>query len=321
MTQRLSAIVQRLLALGFGLLFALAVTEVLLQLGAWYAEHTAGSAPLVIRPRTQIRILALGDSNTYGFGVGRDRAYPAVLERLWNERLGKGTVQVFNLGFPGTNSSQIATQVARLLTAFRPHVVTVMVGANDPWTVPVPVEQELSLGDRIQQFLWRASRVYRLLYMAFRSWENTKLELEVQDDRSVAHGSAEARYGRHRFHLGHTMAKSAPPDWQVRLETNLKQIAERVRASGAQLYFVTYPSESHFFYSYANGVMRRIAAETGAPLVDVALQMPADCTDGHCQELLPDQHPSEQGHVRTAEVLLGYLQARLGLSVNSAGAP
>jgi hypothetical protein len=153
--------------------------------------------------------------------------------------------------------------------------------------------------------------------MLSRAWENASLDFEVRDDTNVEQGSAEARYGRHHFHLGHKMANSPPPDWQPRLETNLRRIAEGVRAIGAKLYLVTYPSDRHLFYAYANAVMRRVAVETGTALVDVAAQMPAACLRGDCPELFPDQHPSERGHIRTAEILLAHLQEHLSGSATN----
>ncbi|GIW44400.1 MAG: hypothetical protein KatS3mg077_1682 [Candidatus Binatia bacterium] len=320
MDLRLRQFSYRLLLLAFGFSLALVTAEALLRLGAWYVRRTHAAQTLLLRPGAQIRILTLGDSNTYGFGVGRERAYPAVLERLWNDRVKNPTVQAFNLGFPGTNSSQIAAELDRMLAAFHPDVVTVMVGANDPWTVPVPVNQNVPAAERIQLFLWRTSRVYRLLYMLSRAWDNASLDVEVREGSNIAQGSGTARYGRHHFHLGHKVAESPPPDWQVRLETNLRRIAAGVRASGAKLYLVTYPSDSHLLYGYANAVMRRIAVETGSALVDVAAQMPPACSSGRCPELLPDHHPSEQGHIRTAEILLARLQEHFSASAKSSPA-
>ena len=49
----------------------------------------------------RFRILALGDSFTFGFGVENEEAYPEVLERLLNERVGTGSLryEVINAGF------------------------------------------------------------------------------------------------------------------------------------------------------------------------------------------------------------------------------
>lgn len=84
------------------------------------------------------RMLCLGDSNTYGVYVDRSEAYPVVFERPWNaSRSGSdAAVEVFNLGYPGTNSSKLAQDFLRMLFTFQPDVVTVMIGANDLRTIP-----------------------------------------------------------------------------------------------------------------------------------------------------------------------------------------
>lgn len=52
------------------------------------------------RDRSALRILALGDSQTFGFGVRDGETYAAVLERLLRERTGR-PVEVLNAGVPG----------------------------------------------------------------------------------------------------------------------------------------------------------------------------------------------------------------------------
>src|SRR4051795_12621780 len=60
------------------------------------------SSVLLFAPQSlsqPIGIVALGDSNTAGFGVGRDQAYPAHLERML--RAAGHDVQVWNAGVTG----------------------------------------------------------------------------------------------------------------------------------------------------------------------------------------------------------------------------
>ncbi|OGB95519.1 MAG: hypothetical protein A2Z31_05045 [candidate division NC10 bacterium RBG_16_65_8] len=58
-------------------------------------------------PRKQsdsLRIIALGDSLTYGYGVAAEEAYPAVLERELGKRF---AVEVLNLGVAGAQSADV----------------------------------------------------------------------------------------------------------------------------------------------------------------------------------------------------------------------
>ena len=73
-------------------------------------------------------IVALGDSLTAGFGVDPDESYPAVLEKVLQE---KGyRYRVINAGVSGETSSGTLARVRWILTQ-DPDIVIVETGAND----------------------------------------------------------------------------------------------------------------------------------------------------------------------------------------------
>ena len=83
------------------------------------------------------RIIVLGDSLTYGYGVSVNAAYPAVLE----ERLGRThSVEVLNLGVPGANSEQVHEIARQQLPRLQPDVVVYGICQND--FIPKDAEQE-----------------------------------------------------------------------------------------------------------------------------------------------------------------------------------
>ncbi|MBO0746427.1 MAG: hypothetical protein J2P43_15520, partial [Candidatus Dormibacteraeota bacterium] len=85
--------------------------------------HTTPSQPL--------RYLALGDSYTAGTGTpGPEHAFPARLARFARERLGVG-VEVTNPAVDGYATTDLIREELPLLEAVRPHLVSVLVGAND----------------------------------------------------------------------------------------------------------------------------------------------------------------------------------------------
>jgi lysophospholipase L1-like esterase len=114
-----------------------------------------------------VRILALGDSNTYGLYLPAEDSYPAQLETLWNLRHPDAPVEVINLGYPGTNSFRLLANLPEILETFQPDLVLLMIGFNDFWTpVEVPATaSELSWLKKLQLH----SRLYQLFYMAFRT--------------------------------------------------------------------------------------------------------------------------------------------------------
>ncbi|MBX3635839.1 MAG: arylesterase [Rubrivivax sp.] len=70
------------------------------------------------------RVLALGDSLTYGTGAAAEAAYPHVLARLtgWD---------VVNAGVPGDTTAQALARTPALLAEHRPALVLLSIGGND----------------------------------------------------------------------------------------------------------------------------------------------------------------------------------------------
>ena len=85
-------------------------------------------------PRT-LRVLALGDSQTFGNGLDLSETWPKQLERML-EHLGGSRWEVINAGLPGTDTWQHEILLGRLLDAIHPHVVVLALYVND--VVPRP---------------------------------------------------------------------------------------------------------------------------------------------------------------------------------------
>lgn len=285
-----------------GLVGGLVLAEAALQIGSLFVGPR-GNAAAWREDGHRLRLLFLGDSNTYGIAVEPSEAYPRVLEAEWRPPPGEAGLEVVNLGFPGTNSTKVRNDLPRILRVLRPDVLLVMIGANDYWTLPETAGG--SFGDRLADWAWRHSRVYRFLYMALRSRANAELSVDVTQTLPYFAGQkGVGRVGADEFPLGFTMDPS-PPAGDVRdeaLRQNLREIIATARDAAVPLVLLTYASSGQL-YGRANAIAREEARSADVALVDVAAVFAPLCPDGRCTQLLGDGHPSADGHALIARTL------------------
>jgi len=83
------------------------------------------------------KILCLGDSSTYGEGSSdvEKFSYPSQLQKLLDNSGLCTKFEVVNLGVPGTNSSKVLNKFRKDTLTYRPDMVVVMIGINDPWNL------------------------------------------------------------------------------------------------------------------------------------------------------------------------------------------
>ena len=80
----------------------------------------------------ELRILSLGDSYAFGFGVTADDAYATVLEGMLQSHLPDTEVSVINAGVSGYNTYQQILMFERLAPLLKPDfVLATFVGSND----------------------------------------------------------------------------------------------------------------------------------------------------------------------------------------------
>jgi hypothetical protein len=83
------------------------------------------------KPPGVLRVVALGDSFTQGYGVEEDDAYPRRLETLLAAGNPAQRIEVMNLGVPGTSPHDYLGHLADPGLAYAPDLVLVGVMAND----------------------------------------------------------------------------------------------------------------------------------------------------------------------------------------------
>ena len=112
-----------------------------------------------------VRIITLGDSSTFGWGVNPEQTF----QRLLEERLNDGSgprFEVLNLGIPGHNSRHGLGMLRHYALTLEPDILIFAYGANDPRRVPTPTDISLA-GDNTMLAGIRYGllnlRTYRLL--------------------------------------------------------------------------------------------------------------------------------------------------------------
>jgi lysophospholipase L1-like esterase len=93
--------------------------------------------PLPEAVRADVRMLAVGDSFTFGLGVDSTDPWPEQLERLLGDVPGRRAA-VVNAGVPGYSARQMRQVVEALLPGLRPQVVLFGMNSETYWRVEAP---------------------------------------------------------------------------------------------------------------------------------------------------------------------------------------
>jgi lysophospholipase L1-like esterase len=150
-----------------------------------------------IGPRTtsELRILALGDSVTFGPGVPQDRIFTALLQKILTAKL-KRPVRVINSGVGGYNTVQEYTYLKKEGLAFAPDVVFLTYVMNDIEINEGPFDAQywVKLNGKsppqvIQILLWK-SWFYRL---ARHAWQYGMFGVNQQRSAKASVSDRESR--------------------------------------------------------------------------------------------------------------------------------
>lgn len=165
--------------------------------------HRGEDVPQRAPPGT-FRIAAVGDSVTFGFGVQRAQAWPAVLEGLLREAAGADAprFEVLNFGVTGYDVEQVAERTRTLVSRFAPDLYVYGYVLNDPQDVSFEGEAleqiaEHERGAGIARWL-SGSRLFLLLRAAsgarhyahtpegtLRRGDGSPVALEIANDPAV----------------------------------------------------------------------------------------------------------------------------------------
>lgn len=249
----------------------------------------------VLDQKPDLRLLSLGNSCTFGWGVEHDQIFTEQLEKiLANQRPGK-TVEVINAGVPGYSSYQGLKYYADDLIKYHADIVLIMFGWNDQWTAggnisdadqQLPPQWVLSLRNVMTR-----TRLYQLM-------RKILLSLSEPD------GKVEA------YHTGGVHRVSTKE-----FNANLKKIIKLVKENGSQPILLIPPiasltnyfepgtvSEFHSRHAYYQREVVLAGQYTRTPVVD--LQTAFDKYRNLFNDVQADAiHFNHLGHRTAAEVI------------------
>jgi lysophospholipase L1-like esterase len=200
-----------------------------------------GEHPLA-KPPGVFRILAVGDSVTYGLGLPRDAAWPAVLERILNERARPGAprFEVLNLGVPGYHVEQVVGRLAALGLAHQPDLVVYGYVLNDPQGTSLKGQAIASLREQAEgRDAGGAARLlaHSRLFLLLRHWWTTAPDSPAKDlppdPLAVARASGRLDAYVRELHQA--------PESRARLERGLDGLAALSRREGLPTLVAVFP--------------------------------------------------------------------------------
>lgn len=147
-----------------------------------YAEIPTGRQP------ETLRLLALGDSTTFGWGVEQDKTWPARLEAMLQPLFPEVKLQVLNGGVPGYTSFQGLYHFKKHGALYQPDLVLFSYIVQDARRTRITDKQQAIQAlsaQYLQHHPLDSSRLFRLLrqrYKLFRAYEREQDNQEASQD-------------------------------------------------------------------------------------------------------------------------------------------
>ena len=249
------------------------------------------------KPDNEKRILVLGDSVTFGWGVSQGEAFSDQMEPLLREQTGDQW-QVINAGVNGYNTEQEATFLRIDGMRYSPDYVLLIYVSNDVDPAIDPNEATWrrypawppSLPEAINR-LRQLSYLYQLTHLFVRMQE-----MDLARAAAITGNDPTSR-GENRSMTGH-------PNW-LRSKTALLDIAQQCREAGI-------PFLVGLYSSLDGGFDPAFVAELQEEGIDTIHMQPAweDVPEGEAHVSRIDSHPSVLVHGEIANYLVEIFRQR-----------
>lgn len=232
------------------------------------------------------RVLALGDSYTWGWGVNDEETWPARLAAGADQHW-----QVVNGGVPGWGVFQAETRLRRVIRQVRPAVVVLLLVEGDIYRQPYANEAKKRAQLRQSRLRHAVRSISRLVTVTARWWEGLRL---ARAGQAVANERPRSGNAFERY-------------WQAD-RARLSAMAATCRENSAELIVVGWPqgtNDTAFFladlaaWGQAEGVTTLDLSPTLAPVP-------------RSERVIPnDGHPNAKGQQLTADSIRPLVAATL----------
>jgi lysophospholipase L1-like esterase len=212
-------------------------------------------------PPGTVRIIGVGDSQTFGNGLAAEETWPAQLERVLARDRPESRWEVLNAGIPSTDTWQHEIWLSRLIDRYRPHAVVLAFYVNDVQRSfePDPDRDAVTTNTLVKR-LGRAARRSAVVSALLR-----------------AARSASSMMRPSRGFTAESNLLSGAPDELVeagwrQVAVSLARMDSRAGESGARLLVCVLPRRDQVWGGTEGDAYNRrvaeIAAGLGVPLVD-----------------------------------------------------
>lgn len=272
------------------------ITSEFFQGKTYHINRRGLRGPDLTVPKLKQRILAIGNSCTFGWGVTEDSIYVRRLGRLLDDQY-----EMINAAIPGYTTLQGKRFLQNDLLRLEPEVLLVLFSWNDHWAAAS------GIADKNQQFppQWLLNIQNMLARLeSYRLYKKLLLSaIEPNPDSLFTPGDVVYRVGPDDFYQ------------------NLQEIAAIGRAHHMRVILLTSPipslatyyspgmrSPMHAFHERYNEIIRTVARDTGVELVDIAAVFDKH-SDLFDDAALDPIHFNEKGHAVVAEAIFAHLSA------------
>lgn len=282
--------------------------------GKEYRINSYGLRGEEIPPKSdKIRIIAIGNSCTFGWGVQYNDTYIKQLEAMINHDDRLPQVEIINAGIPGYTSLQGKRFFSSDITRLKPDVVLIMFSWNDQWAAAgnIPDKEQKPPPEYIIdiQNLFARLKTYRLIKKLILSTIEEPLEARLIKENPVYRVNTDDFYDNLDAIVQSCKRERVIPILLTSPIPSLEKYYPPWMRSPRHKYHF---SPMHQYHALYNNRTRLLAQDSETALVDIALQF--DKHDNLYNDAVKDPiHFNVEGHKVAAKAIYDLLKSNPNL--------